>query len=86
MGEPRPIITVQVKLRSVLGKFRPNPTDRAPFSVEITAGATVGDLIREQGIPERLAKLVVIDLARVDLDAELRDGVLVEVFPPIAGG
>jgi len=79
-------ITVQVSLRSVLRKYRPDPNDRRPFPVELPAGSTVGDLVTRLGVEPRLAKLIFIDHIRCNGDTPLRDGARVDIFPPIAGG
>jgi len=79
-------ITVQVTLRSILGKYRPDPKDRAPFARELPARSRVRDLLAALGVPEAVAKLVFVDHVRCDPTAELPDGARVDVFPPIAGG
>lgn len=80
------MLTVQVSLRSVLRKYRPDPKDRRPFAVEMPRGATVGDLVAALGIDERLARLVFVEHVRCDRDVALREGAHVDIFPPIAGG
>jgi len=79
-------ITVEVTLRSILAKYRPDPKDRKPFPCRLTAGSTVGDLLATLGIPEGVARLVFVDHVRCDPSAVLGDGAKVDVFPPIAGG
>jgi len=79
-------ITVEVSLRSILGKFRPDPKDRKPFRKRLEPGSTVGGLVRALGIPEKLAKLVFVDHVRADASAALRDGAAVDIYPPVAGG
>ncbi|HUT32265.1 MAG TPA: MoaD/ThiS family protein [Planctomycetota bacterium] len=79
-------ITVQVMLRSILGKYRPDPKDRTPFARQLPAGSTVRDLLAALGVPERVAKLVFVDHVRCDASVVLGAGAHVDVFPPIAGG
>jgi molybdopterin converting factor small subunit len=79
-------ITVRVTLRSILGKFRPNPKDRKPFPVCLDAGSTVADLLGALRVPEKLAKLVFVNHVRSDHSAVLDEGASVDIFPPIAGG
>ena len=86
MPEEHAKITVSVTLRSILAKFRPDPKNRAPFPVQLDAGATVGDLIAKLGAPPEIARLIFVNHVRCDYDAVLPDGASVEVFPPIAGG
>jgi len=79
-------ITVRVSLRSLLARYRPDPKDRKPFAVQLPAGATVSDLLAALAVPEKVARLVFVDHVRSDGATPLRDGAMVDVFPPIAGG
>jgi len=79
-------ITVQVSLRSILAKFRPDPKDRRPFAVRLPTGATVADLVAALRMPEKLARLVFVDHVRSEGTAVLRDGAIVDIYPPVAGG
>ena len=79
-------ITVTVRLRSILGRFRPDPKDRTPFAVELSPGATVDDLLTQLEVDPKLAHLVFIDHVRSERSAVLADGAALDIFPPIAGG
>ena len=79
-------IAVQVSLRSILRKYRPDPNDRRPFAVELPAGATVADLVASLGVERKLAKLIFVDHVRCDGDTALRNGARLDIFPPRAGG
>lgn len=79
-------ITVQVSLSSVLGKHRPDPAVREPFTVQLAAGSTVTDLLQRCGVPPQRAGMVLIDGSPSQREAVVNEGALVEVFPPIAGG
>ncbi len=86
MPDSDAFITVQVTLRSVLAKYRPDPRDRKPFAVQLPAGSTVNDLVAKLGVPEQLARLVFVDHVRTEGASRLNDGAMVDIFPPIAGG
>ena len=73
-------------LHATLARYRPDPADREPFDVELQDGATVGDLLEVLGIPGDRACMVVMENARCERDAPVKPGVLVDVFPPLAGG
>ena len=79
-------ITVSVKLKATLGKYRPEWAESNPFAVELPRGSSVADLIERLGVPSRMAKLVFVDHTQLGRDAVLPDGAAVEMFPPIAGG
>ncbi len=77
---------VTVSLRSILAKYRPDPKDRKPFSMELDQGATVADVLEARDIPPKLAHLTFVDKTRADHDTALHEGAEVDVYPPIAGG
>ena len=79
-------ITVTVSLRSILGRFRPDPKDRKPFEVELPAGATADDLLTQLAVDPKLNHLIFIDHVRSERSAVLTDGAALDIFPPIAGG
>lgn len=73
---------VHLKLFATLRKFQP----ASPGGYPITPGVTVGDLIKELGIPENSAKLVFINNLRSGFDTVLHGGERVGIFPPVGGG
>lgn len=65
-------------LESVLGKRL--------FEVELVQGATVRDAIMSLGVDEIEYASTILDSERVGEDHLLKDGDMLYVFPPIAGG
>jgi molybdopterin converting factor small subunit len=80
------MITVKAKLFALLRRFRPEVGLGEPFPVTLPHGATVGDLIREIGVPEDEVKLVFVNGLFRDLDYVLSDGDELGIFPPVGGG
>ena len=60
------------------------------LDLDVSAGTTVLDVIRRQGIPEVLCAIVLIDghwVARPDRATRaLAEGQVLAIWPPIAGG
>jgi len=60
------------------------------LELDVSAGTTVLDVIRRQGIPEVLCAIVLIDgrwVARPDRATRaLAEGQVLAIWPPIAGG
>jgi len=58
--------------------------------LDVTAGTTVLDVIRRQGIPEALCAIVLIDGAWVERSDRagraLSEGQVLAIWPPVAGG
>ncbi|HJW43273.1 MAG TPA: MoaD/ThiS family protein [Geothrix sp.] len=63
---------------------------RHRVDLEVTAGSTVLDLIRSQGIPPGQCAIVLVDGVWVAQDERaarvLRDGEILAIWPPVAGG
>jgi len=80
------MITVHTKLFASLRHYRPGLEIGEAFPVELPEGATVGDLIREVGLPDHEVKLVFVNALFRKLAHELADGDEVGIFPPVGGG
>lgn len=73
---------VRVDLFADLRNFAEEPS----FEVALESGATVKELLLRLGIPEDLPMLVVVNEMMSSLDAILKDGDNVGLFPPMGGG
>lgn len=75
---------VRVQLESYLDQYAPG--DEPRFSLEISDGATVGDLLRKLGVPGEQAAVLTLGDEAVDMTQQLKEGDRVTVIPPVAGG
>lgn len=75
---------MHVAIRCFASLSRFTPPDAEAFAT--TPGETVGQLAQRLGIPPVDLKLVFINGAHVELDAELADGDRVGLFPAVGGG
>ncbi|HSH69086.1 MAG TPA: MoaD/ThiS family protein [Deferrisomatales bacterium] len=57
-----------------------------PLLLELPTPASARDVLAHLGIPEQAPKVVLVDGRAYPLDAPLRDGQTVTVFPPLEGG
>jgi len=73
---------IQIKLFANLSAYTPPSADNFP----IKAGTTVRGLLEEIRIPVEKVRLIFINNVRGGLDATLRGGDRVGIFPPIGGG
>lgn len=53
---------------------------------DLEEGASVQDLLEALGIDGDLVMLTVIDGVLADMDSPLREGMTIELIPPISGG
>lgn len=57
-----------------------------PVLLELPTPASARDVLAHFGIPEQAAKVVLVDGRIQPLDAPLREGQTITVFPPLEGG
>jgi sulfur-carrier protein len=74
--------SVEMRLYASLQKWGPAP--RAEY--ELSRDTTVGELVREKGIPESEIAIVFINGKRAQLASTLRPGDALSLFPLIGGG
>jgi molybdopterin converting factor small subunit len=73
---------IQIKLFASLQKFTPASADH--YAIE--AGITVGELIQQLDIPQKLIKIIFINSVHAELTSVLNGGERVGIFPPVGGG
>jgi molybdopterin converting factor small subunit len=80
-------MTVEVRLFATLRQYLPPGSERARVRMEMPQGASIADVLARLGVPQDSAKLVLLDgRFEADRTRPLDDGVVLSVFPPIAGG
>jgi len=77
---------VRVKLYGTLGKGVAGYDHASGLTVEVSDGATVGELLAQLGIPLKKIGMVSLDGRLAGKTAALRPGMMVKVFHPIFGG
>jgi molybdopterin converting factor small subunit len=77
---------VHVKLFALLRDHHPGPNRSIPLEVELPEGARVADLVPALHLPAKLVRTAFVNNQMADLQAELRDGDQVNLFPPVVGG
>ena len=75
---------VKVELQAYLEGYAPN--GHAVFEYEIPEGTRVIDLVRQLGVPEELASVIVVGNSSVGLAHPLKEADHVTLIPPLAGG
>lgn len=77
-------ISVEVRLYSTLRAY--GPSGQEPFFLELAAGATVSSALEALGIPEKTAKVVLLNGRHASASDSLSQGDLLVLFPPVEGG
>ncbi len=75
---------VEVRLFATLPRH--SRRGAARFTCVASPDLTVRDVLREEGIDERLVHIILLNGKRVTLDAALNAGDQLGVFPPVGGG
>jgi molybdopterin converting factor small subunit len=86
MGENRPM-KITLRLFANLRKKLPPDSPRGHCELELADGATVRDVLKQMGIPEESAQMILVNGEQdSNLARPLHDGDTVSIFPPLAGG
>jgi molybdopterin converting factor small subunit len=79
-------LRIQVQLFATLSRYLPDGTTGDSVSLEVPGGATVTQVMGRLGIPVGLECLTVVDGRDAGGDHILREGQVLSIFPPLAGG
>ena len=77
---------VEINLYATLTRYLPDNVRQSDQMMELSDGATVGELLQKLQIPPEKAKLVFLDGVHADAETVLREGSRVGIFPPVGGG
>jgi len=77
---------VEVRMFANLAKLLPPGSQNKRATVTVKKGTTVDELLERLKIPEKVTNIVMVNGVQGDREAELKEGDVVSVFPPIAGG
>ncbi|MBI5441619.1 MAG: MoaD/ThiS family protein [Deltaproteobacteria bacterium] len=77
-------MNVQVKLFADLRQYLPG--GESPWAGELPEGTTVAKALEKFGVPEGKPRILLVNGRHAQPGQELREGDLLSVFPPVAGG
>ena len=78
------IMVVTLKLFADLRKYLPNRGE--PLEVEVAQGVVVADLLDRYHVSREHRLICFVNGRHAGTDQRLRDGDVLSVFPPVAGG
>ena len=79
-------VKVEVRLFANLAKLLPPGSQKKRATLTVRKGTTVDELLDRLNLPRKVTNIVMVNGAQGDREAELKEGDVVSVFPPIAGG
>ena len=77
---------IEINLYATLSRNLPDRSGRKSQIIELVDDTSVGELLHQLSIPNESVKLIFINGVHAGMDAVLKDGDRLGVFPPIGGG
>ncbi len=77
---------IEVKLFATLRDFLPEGSDRFSCRMEIDGQTRVQDILSRLKISEEMPKIILVNGIHGKKDQLLKEGDVLSVFPPVAGG
>ncbi len=77
---------IEVRLYATLNQYLPKGSENRRAVIECADGATALQVIGQLGIPREHPNMVLVNGIHAQDDAPLKDGDVLSVFPPLAGG
>lgn len=77
---------IEVKLFANFRDYLPKGSDRFSCSITLNPSQRVGDVLGKLGLPKDHPKIILINGVHGKEGDRLKDGDVLSVFPPVAGG
>jgi len=77
---------IEVKLFATLREYLPKGSSRFSCKMEIDGPIRIQDILSRLKLPEEIPKIILINGVHGKKEQILKDGDVVSIFPPVAGG
>ena len=77
---------IEVKLFATLRDYLPKGSSRFSCKMEVDPLTRVQDVLSRLKIPEEIPKIILINGVHAKKDQSLKEGDVLSIFPPVAGG
>ena len=77
---------VEVKLFATLRDYLPKGSDRCSCKMSVDGHTRIQDILSRLNIPEEMPKIILVNGVHGKNDQVLKEGDVVSIFPPVAGG
>ena len=77
---------IEVKLFATLRDYLPKGSDRFSCKLEIDGTTRIRDIVARLKIPEDIPKIILLNGIHGKEDQVLKEGDVLSIFPPVAGG
>jgi molybdopterin converting factor small subunit len=77
---------IEIKLFATLREYLPKGSGRFSCKMEVEGSTRVQDILLRLKIPEQIPKIILINGVHGKKEQTLKEGDVVSIFPPVAGG
>ncbi len=77
---------IEVKLFATLRDYLPKGSSRFSCKMEVEGSTRVEDILSRLKIPEEMPKIILINGVHGKKEQVLKEGDVLSIFPPVAGG
>ncbi len=77
---------IEVKLFATLRDYLPKGSSRFSCKMEIESSTRVQDILSRLKIPDEMPKIILINGVHGKKEQTLKEGDVLSIFPPVAGG
>jgi sulfur carrier protein len=77
---------IEVKLFATLRDYLPKGSSRFSYTMEIDGQTRIEDILSKLKIPDEMPKIILVNGIHGKKDQILKNGDVVSIFPPVAGG
>ncbi len=77
---------IEVRLFATLQEYVPRGEMKHTFKLAVDEGTQVGGVLRRLRIPEKMAKILLVNGKYAPQDSVLKPGDVLSIFPPVGGG
>ncbi len=84
--EGKASIEIEVKLFATLRDYLPKGSGRFSCKMEVDGSTRVQDILSRLKIPDEFPKIILINGVHAKKDQLFKEGDVLSIFPPVAGG
>ncbi len=77
---------IEIRLYATFRDFLPPGSSTFSMTKSLDRAMTIADVVKDLGLPEDIPKIVIVNGAHAEFDYVLKEGDILSVFPPLAGG
>jgi molybdopterin converting factor small subunit len=77
---------IEVKLFATLREYLPKGSGQFSYKMEVDGPTRVQDILLRLKIPEQIPKIILINGVHGKKEQALKEGDVLSIFPPVAGG